>query len=84
MIGAGGTISDRGDGGEGAARQAQRLRQGEYVKKSKRMSQSIDFVISLEGVTVSESGAPLRFRVNMQQYGWCEFDRSLGNPNEFV
>lgn len=28
VIGAGGTISDRGDGGEGAARQAERLRQG--------------------------------------------------------
>lgn len=33
VIGAGGTISDRGDGGEGAARQAERLREGEQNKE---------------------------------------------------
>ncbi|PWN37341.1 DNA binding methylated-DNA--cysteine S-methyltransferase [Meira miltonrushii] len=62
VIGAGGTISDRGDGGEGAARQAERLRE--------------------EGVNVSESGAPLRFRVNIQQYGWFPNQVSLYDSEE--
>ncbi|PWN92977.1 hypothetical protein FA10DRAFT_276929 [Acaromyces ingoldii] len=52
VLSASGAISDRGDGGAGAARQAERLRQ--------------------EGVEVSESGTPTKFRVNLGRYGWCE------------
>lgn len=43
MIGAGGTISDRGDGGEGAARQAERLREGKRgTTKCTGISYNID------------------------------------------
>ncbi|UZJ54371.1 hypothetical protein CBS101457_003691 [Exobasidium rhododendri] len=62
VISSSGAISDRGDGGEGAGRQADRLRQ--------------------EGVEVSESGTPTKFRVNMVRFGWFPDHVHLGPYEE--
>ncbi|PWY99375.1 DNA binding methylated-DNA--cysteine S-methyltransferase [Testicularia cyperi] len=62
VISASGAISDRGDGGEGAARQAQRLTQ-----------EGVNIITGRgEGVTI-DFGHPnpnAKFRVSMSAYGW--------------
>ncbi|KDN50392.1 DNA binding methylated-DNA--cysteine S-methyltransferase [Tilletiaria anomala UBC 951] len=55
VIGANGSISDRGDGGEGAQRQAEMLRE-EGVEVSEA-----------QGAGVGTSG---RWRVNLTRFGW--------------
>lgn len=72
VISSSGAISDRGDGGQGARRQADRLRQGEMQDYPCVNVNTISNHSFAEGVEVSESGTPTKFRVNMAHYGWCE------------
>lgn len=58
VIGASGAISERGDGGQGARRQADRLRE-EGVE-----------VTEPQGAGVGVGG---QFKVSLSTYGWCEF-----------
>jgi methylated-DNA-protein-cysteine methyltransferase-like protein len=76
VVSSSGAISDRGDGGEGANRQAERLREGKFREADLSVLcqpfSSLHSQCIVEGVEVSQSGTPAKFRVNMARYGWCE------------
>ena len=76
VLGSSGAISDRGDGGEGARLQADRLREG-TDQFQMPLPHWIDAFGFEEGVDVSEArgsgvGTGGRWRVNLNTYGWCE------------
>ena len=74
VVSSSGTISDRGDAGEGASRQAERLRQGEWLRRLPQTIEHPGLTGGTEGVEVTESGTPVKYRINLAQYGWCEYD----------
>lgn len=62
VISSSGAIADRGDGGEAAARQAQRLQQeGVTIIHGRGEGVTIDF---------GHANPNAKFRVNMREYGW--------------
>lgn len=64
VIASSGAISDRGDGGEGARRQAERLRE-----EGVEVSDALGGGVSVNDPRYGTGGA---LRVSLATYGWCE------------